>query len=287
MDNMSDWIAECERLGKEGNTDAYCHLGEYFLDKEDYKSAKHYFQLAYSNGDGNALYSLGIACLSSDDEKEQKEGFEYINRFAAQGDEYSFYILGFCYMNGVGVEKDVTKAVKAWETAVEFGIVDAMVDLGKYYSDTADDANLKKAMRLYVRAEENESELGAYNIGWVYANKLNDAQNAIKHFEKAISLGSYDAFYDIAKIYYDGQLVDKDLKKALQYFNAGAEKEDADCNFSLGIMYLNGQGVDADKQKAIDYFKKAAKLGSSSAKVNLAKCYLEGDGVKKNSTEPL
>lgn len=74
MDNMSDWIAECERLGKEGNTDAYCHLGEYFLDKEDYKSAKHYFQLAYSNGDGNALYSLGIACLSSDDEKSRKKG---------------------------------------------------------------------------------------------------------------------------------------------------------------------------------------------------------------------
>ena len=27
MDNMSDWIAECERLGKEGNTDAYSFQG--------------------------------------------------------------------------------------------------------------------------------------------------------------------------------------------------------------------------------------------------------------------
>ena len=272
MDNIASWIAECKQKGAQGNAEAYCDLAEYYLEAEDDKNAEHYFRLSYENGYREALPGLGAVCLRSDDKKVQTEGFEYVKQAAEEGNDYSFYMLGLCYMNGIGTETDTSEGVKAWERAVDLGVVAAMVDLGKYYSETDGEGNLQRAMSLYGRAENEGSELGAYNLGWVYANRLNDAENAIRHFKKATELGAYDAYWDIARIYYEGEIAEKDLKKALHFFKLGADKGDADSIASLGIMYYFGQGTEEDRKSGIECFKKAAAKGSSTAQVNLAKC---------------
>lgn len=237
---------------------------------------------ANENGCADALPALGVLYLRSDDEKKKEKGFGYVRFAAEHGDDTCLHLLGFCYMTGTGVARDEEKAVEAWENAVERGVVNAMVDLGKYYSDRCDDAGLKRAMELYARAEENGSAYGAYDLGWVYVHRLRDAVNALPHFERAVELGAYDAYWDIASLYYGGELIPQDLEKAFGYYSLGAERGDADCIAALGIMYYYGQGTAEDRKKAVEHFKKGALLGNASAMINLAKCHLTGEGVRKS-----
>lgn len=127
----SEELAELEREGAAGDGEAYHILGEYYSDKGDDDKAERYFLSANENGCADALPALGVLYLRSDDEKKKEKGFGYVRFAAEHGDDTCLHLLGFCYMSGTGVARDEEKAVEAWENAVERGVVNAMVDLGK------------------------------------------------------------------------------------------------------------------------------------------------------------
>jgi TPR repeat protein len=53
---------------------------------------------------------------------------------ASQGNGYALNMLGYCYRDGLGVEKDPSKAVALWEKGVTtHGSVDCMTRLGFCY----------------------------------------------------------------------------------------------------------------------------------------------------------
>ena len=57
-----------------------------------------------------------------------------LRTLAEQGDPEAQFVLGTMYRDGQGVEKDLSKTIKWWESAAEHGNVDAQFALGNIYS---------------------------------------------------------------------------------------------------------------------------------------------------------
>ena len=98
--------------------------------------------------------------------------------------------MGKHYIDGIGVESDVNKAIKVYEKASEMG----------------NDYGLYLIGNLYMIGDEVEQ----------------DMKKAMSYFLKS---GNGEAFYTLATLYEEGKMgVEKNLKKALILFDKAAQK---------------------------------------------------------------
>ncbi|MCK9224937.1 MAG: GIY-YIG nuclease family protein [Candidatus Muirbacterium halophilum] len=81
-----------------------------------------------------------------------------------------------------------------------------------------------------------------YEIG--FDDELQDIDEAIKYFLKAIKLGSIEACQSLAYIYQSGNEVKEDKDKAMKYFKEGAKRGDISCYASLAPLYLELENED-------------------------------------------
>lgn len=105
-----------------------------------------------------------------------------------------------------------------------------------------------------------------------------DYLKAIKMFERAVEFDSNYALYSLGFCYEHGQGVEKNsdsLKMAFDYYNKAAENGHAESVFKVGKFYKEGLCVKVDKKKAMEYFLKAAKLGNEKAEEELKKVLME------------
>jgi uncharacterized protein len=57
-------------------------------------------------------------------------------------------------------------------------------------------------------------------------------------------------------MYFNGDGMEKDIKKAVYYYSEAVEKEDLHACWSLGGLYQEGNGVPKNLSKAYELFKK-------------------------------
>ena len=87
--------------------------------QEDLKALR----AAAEDGDLDAQYRLGRSYYYGDDgaPKDEKQAFYWLQK-AAEGDSIAAqYYLGLCYIRGVGVEKDMARAVELFSGAAQEG----------------------------------------------------------------------------------------------------------------------------------------------------------------------
>lgn len=104
--------------------------------------------------------------------------------------------------------------------------------------------------------------------------------------EKA-EAGDAEAQNMVAKAYYYGDAVNKDLSKAAEWYRKAAEQGYADAQYHLGTMYSNAKGVPLDSAKAIRWYHKAAEQGQAFAQIELGFHYQIGFGVTKDITKAM
>ncbi len=107
-------------------------------------------------------------------------------------------------------------------------------------------------------------------------------KDALIWFEKAADLEYPHANHAIGKLYSEGVLVPRDIKKTVEYYERAIEQRDSSAMNDLGVMYAIGEKVPRDIKKAIAYFEKAAECGDDKAKQSLAFYYMKGKGIKKD-----
>ncbi|WP_240331045.1 tetratricopeptide repeat protein [Helicobacter suis] len=66
-------------------------------------------------------------------------------------------------------------------------------------------------------------------------------------------------------MYGNGQGVKQDYQKAIEYYQKAASMGSAHAYYNLGAMYFNGEGVWKNLQRAEGYLKKACELGLKKA----------------------
>ena len=80
--------------------------------------------------------------------------------------------------------------------------------------------------------------------------------------------------FNLGKLYYLGEGVEKDLKEAMKWFRKAAEQGYGLAQNNLGSMYLKGIGVEEkDDKEAMKWFRKAADQGIALAQYNLGLMY--------------
>ena len=104
----------------------------------------------------------------------------------------------------------------------------------------------------------------------------------MKLYKLAAEAGHGQACYRLARIYQDGVLVGRDLRKAAEYFKYAARKGDVRACFRLAEMHLYGDGVEQDFEQAYQMALKAAQQDFSPAMNLIGRFHRKGLHVSQS-----
>ena len=93
-----------------------------------------------------------------------------------------------------------------------------------------------------------------------------DGEEAVKWYKMAVDKGYHEHLLDLALLYLDGIIVNKDVDLTLHYYKQAAEKGIEKALLKLGEIYEKGTGVEINTHKAIFWYRKAAAKGNEEAK---------------------
>lgn len=263
-----------------GSSEAMCLLGEHYEDCDDGENAVKFYKMAVNLNYYYAFYRLGlcyengfgiarnlkkagdlyqIAVRNNIAEAYTKIGEFFINGVFAKrnakmavdwfirakncGDDFfALYNLGLCYENGIGVDRDVVKAVKYYKEAALNGCEKAMYKIFEYCEANQRPNDAKRWLKA-------SAEKGYYKAQFEWGRmclEAKDLSTAVKMFSSASNMG-----YSIARLY-------------------------------LGFCYEVGDGIEKDEQRAFQCYRLAADAGITQAQYYLCFCYKYGVGTEKS-----
>ena len=221
--------------------------------------------------------------------------FNWYSKAADKGFDLAQWRLGDLYAQGLGVNKDISKAI-AWRTkAAEQGyylfqyMMGVMYAYGEYgsleiytmfntelwqspwESFSPDVEKASYWLRKFNHKELSKSELyNTVNSNGLYSSTLDVLserlisqglyEDAIYWYQREIEMGYRDAYCSLGQLYLEGKGLPKDYQKARTLFeNAILEDDHSEALGYLGIIYRDGLGVDVDKDRAKEYFMSSIK----------------------------
>lgn len=183
---------------------------------------------------------------------------------AKQNNKEATANLGFCYLYGLGVDKDSNTASRLFEKALKLGnkqvirVHDSLAHAGNVFSAML----LGKCYRLAVGVTRNERTAAGYYL-------------------LAAEKGNIEAMREAAILKRSA----KEDKEALALFRKATEKGDVVSTYYYGKMLCEGRGTATNPTKGVDYLRLAADKDYPAAQYELANAYARGEGV--NQDEPL
>ena len=167
---------------------------------------------------------------------------------------------GYTYFNGIGVEKDYTKAVVFWEKAVELGNIEAHNSLAMCYMCAYGvDRDYYKAFKLNEVAAEAGVANAQCNLGFLYSKGAGVYQSdtqAMYWYEKAARQGHSDAQCNLGLCY-----LEKKSTEALYWFDKSIEQGNVNAFYCKGLYHYEF----FEYQQAGLWFEKAARRGHEKA----------------------
>ena len=104
-----------------------------------------------------------------------------------------------------------------------------------------------------------------------------------EEIQRRASAGHLREELELARDYYTGRGVSRDLSQAAYWYRRAADQGDPGAQVDMGYLYLKGIGVKPDAAQAAKWFQRAASSGSPTGKLDLAVLYLKGIGVPQDS----
>lgn len=146
-------------------------------------------------GDADAQYLLGM--YLDEKMKRYRESAKWYMRAAELGHKEAKSALALYYMEGIGVDRDVEKALKLFEDCYYHREGRAMWTAGRLYEEgTVVPQSYETAAMWYRRGEELDHWLSCYKLGMFYSEGKGvqkDLAEAIRLLRKAAELGAPEA----------------------------------------------------------------------------------------------
>ncbi|RIB20922.1 hypothetical protein C2G38_2244267, partial [Gigaspora rosea] len=127
-------------------------------------------------GHAKGIYNVGFCYENGMGiEKDENKAFIYYQKSAEMGSADGTYGVGYCYENGIGIKKDVYKEFIYYQKSAEMGQVEGMLNVGNCYREGIGVAKDKhKAFIYYQKSAEIRNAIGIYNIGNCSYQKYTD-----------------------------------------------------------------------------------------------------------------
>lgn len=188
------------------------------------------------------------------------------------------YKIGTMYLQGKGIETDLTKALSFFEKSAGLGNLNASYALGKLFCDPSRPCyNLEKGISNLKEVSDSDSYLSSfaqYTLGKIYYEQKDlphDIPKALHYYKLSAEQNNEHAQYALGKLYSDKTLSCHNLDTAISYFQASAEHGNSFAQYQLGKIYY--QQVPPDIDKSIRYFQQAASQDNEHALFALGKLF--------------
>lgn len=163
------------------------------------------------------------------------------------------YRLGMMHHQGLGVPRNIARAIELLDAAAAQGMSDARDAL----------------VQVLLEAAESADSL----------------ESGVPYYEHAASVGDVRAKAILGSYYFSGQVLSQDLGRGVALLQEAAEGGDVRAQSNLGYAYRTGTGVVRDDAAAFRWYLEAAEAGMVRAQAAVGLLYEEGAGTERNLTE--
>jgi TPR repeat protein len=198
-------------------------------------------------------------------EKDLSEALLWYERAAEQGDANAQFMLGKMHAAGQGVEQDLPQAYVWMNMAASAGHREAQEEAKRLTTRVSPD----EVFGAVFQRADGGSVSAQFLLGILYANgegTPKDPAQSLRWWRRAAEQGHAVAQFNLAVLYANGDAGVQDFAEALRWYREAAGRGDANAQLNLGGMYLNGQGVALDRAKAWAWFSLASAQGHAEAR---------------------
>ncbi|APO79608.1 tetratricopeptide repeat-containing protein (plasmid) [Rhizobium etli 8C-3] len=198
-----------------------------------------------------------------------------------QGDCSALNQIGFLYLRGNLVSKEIETALKWLEVFAKTGDPKTAQNLAELYrSNQIDQIDIQKSMTYLKQAADGGMSSAQFSLGKAYATGISVPQDlalAVKYLGAAAEAGLRPADEWLARVYSGEFGGDRHDAKAKTYFERAMQAPDhsEDVPVQYGEFLASSGASKDDLEKALKILQAAAAAGSSDASDEIGNIYLE------------
>ncbi len=272
--------------------------------RQDLEEAELFYRLAADNGITSAQTVFGTLLIKGDEFKRNlPDAVKYLTAASQARDSVASWNLGLLYENGIGVDKNLEKAMSLFHTAARSGYEPAIIRISGQQKGTegqngyAPPQNIQKAVNTTLKNDAlNTREQPVIPQAKTFLEKkTDDIEHDKTHFSDQIhfkkSLQSDDPALIFKHDRGEYKKTQVGIDKELDPFGiAGSKKNRVGVALNRDNLGDNAQFIDAEEAYRTKNYKRAEEIWqrlfdtstADEAAYRLGKMYFDGIGVAKN-----
>jgi len=249
---------------------------------QDLEAAESWYTKAAEQGHADARHNLAVLLVEKGGETGIKSAFAWFKVSAGEGHALSQLQLAHWYRRGIGVDADLTEALRLFSSSADQGNQDAaaLTRIAQRYGAADHKGPYPTFADCQTRAQGGDPKamrlLGAYYM-LGYGCGRPDTDAARDWIERAAQAGDIPAMRASG-----GFLADQDPAAAAKLWETAAEAGDVMAMYLLALSLLDGLGIEADPQRALELLAAAADAGFVDAMVVSGDHYRVGDRIAQD-----
>ncbi len=278
-----------KQAARQGDVDAQLALAYRYAARGKSAAAQrhaaHWFRLAAHAGEPTAQFHLARALeRGAGVPRNFAKAAEWYRHAARGGDLRAQVALGRLHSEGLGVSKDPARAVRWYRRAAESGSRHAQCIVGLHYlTGNGAKRDVKQALGWLRAAAEQGYPLAQYALGAALLSHPSGAPIGLIWLGRAAQAGHADAAVAIARVYCDGTLVPRDLRRARASLKAPCAQRHPAAFRELAETFVHDSLARPDWRRAVPLFRKAAYAGDAWAAFRLGVACRDGLGLARDA----
>lgn len=267
-------------------------LGQFYGDggpseMHDLTKSRYYYEKSALSADPDGLIEYARVITADQNSTEDLKRMAVTNALVGligslkSGDCGALSRIGFLYLRGNIVDKEISTALKWLEAFAKTGDTKTALNLSELYtSNQVDQIDIEKSMTYLLQAADGGVASAQFSMGKAYATGISvtaDRGKAVSYLESAAGKGIPEANEWLARLY-AGEFGGKaDKERANAYFQKALQNPKISTEVSVTYgKFLARYGASEDElDQTIAMLQKAADAGSVDATNTLGRIYLD------------
>lgn len=260
------------------------------FSRGDYKAAFRDWSAAADQGNGAAMYNLGVMSLTGRaGPKDINAAARWFKASAEAGHSGGMVNWALCQLNGFGGPKNEASGFQWLQKAADKGSPNAMGMLAEaYYRGRGVPADPRQGAAWLQKAVDAGDGPSIAQLGDAYDRGDGvpaDARRAFDLYQRAALAGDSDAMVRLGYAYEDGKVTRADPVQAATWYQRAADAGNSEGMSSLAVLFEQGSGLPQDYARAAQYYRQAADAGDARGYLGLGSLTARGAGVRANPAE--